>query len=87
MAGENRMWKHLSEVVAVIVGDGGRRWIWKSSGGVAVVSEIADLKSDRGEVVVSEIADLENRKVDMEIGGGAEVVPELTVGLVRKEDD
>ncbi|GKB90402.1 hypothetical protein Tco_0962674 [Tanacetum coccineum] len=84
MAGENRMWKHLSEVVAVIVGDGGRRYGY---GRVAVVSEIADLKSDRGEVVVSEIADLENRKVDMEIGGGAVVMPELTVGLVGKEDD
>ncbi|GJS47992.1 hypothetical protein Tco_0598113 [Tanacetum coccineum] len=77
MAGGNKMWKHLSGVVAVIDRDDVRRWIWKSSGRVAVVSEIADLKSDRGDVVVSEIADLENRKVDMENrrrgGGGAGV--------------
>ncbi|GJU15358.1 hypothetical protein Tco_1143324 [Tanacetum coccineum] len=53
------------------------RWIWKSSGVVAMVPEMANLKSDRGEVVVSEMTYLENNKVDMEnqrwSGGGAGV--------------
>ncbi|GKC73081.1 hypothetical protein Tco_1118964 [Tanacetum coccineum] len=53
------------------------RWIWKSSGGVAVVPEMENLKSDRGELVVSEMTDLENRKVDIgnrrRSGGGAGV--------------